>query len=94
MNYNGEGMLFYPGEDAGIDGPIASIRLKNLRDGMEDYEYFTLLEKAKGKEAVDGDRPHRRAHLGHVGPEPVSPARPARAHSPGDRGTVSLCQAG
>ena len=53
VNFNGEGMLFYPGEDAGIDGPIATIRLKNLRDGMEDYEYFTLLEKRKGKEAVD-----------------------------------------
>ena len=53
VNYNGEGLLFYPGEDAGIDGPIASIRLKNLRDGMEDYEYFVLLEKAKGKEIVD-----------------------------------------
>ncbi|MCL5281893.1 MAG: DUF4091 domain-containing protein [Planctomycetes bacterium] len=53
LNFNGEGMLFYPGEDAGIDGPVTTIRLKNLRDGMEDYEYFTLLEKRKGKEAVD-----------------------------------------
>jgi hypothetical protein len=54
IDFNGEGALFYPGEDAGIDGPVASIRLKNLRDGMEDYEYFVLLEKAKGKEAVEG----------------------------------------
>ncbi len=53
VNFNGEGMLFYPGEDAGVEGPITTIRLKNLRDGMEDYEYFTLLEKRKGKEAVD-----------------------------------------
>ncbi len=53
VNFNGEGMLFYPGEDAGIEGPITTIRLKNLRDGMEDYEYFMLLEKRKGKEAVD-----------------------------------------
>ncbi|MCU0914413.1 MAG: DUF4091 domain-containing protein [Planctomycetes bacterium] len=53
VNFNGEGMLFYPGEDAGIEGPVATIRLKNLRDGLEDYEYFTLLEKRKGKEAVD-----------------------------------------
>ncbi len=53
VNFNGEGMLFYPGEDAGIEGPVTTIRLKNLRDGMEDYEYFTLLEKRKGKEAVD-----------------------------------------
>ncbi len=28
------------------------MRLKNLRDGMEDYEYFSILEKASGKEAV------------------------------------------
>ena len=53
VNFNGEGMLFYPGEEAGIEGPITTIRLKNLRDGMEDYEYFTLLEKRKGKDAVD-----------------------------------------
>lgn len=52
VEFNGEGSLFYPGEEAGIEGPIASIRLKNLRDGMEDYEYFALLEKAKGKEAA------------------------------------------
>jgi glycosyl hydrolase family 123 len=53
LRYNGEGMLFYPGQDAGIEGPIASIRLKNLRDGMEDYEYFALLENLGGKEIVD-----------------------------------------
>ena len=51
--WNGEGALFYPGDAAGIDGPIASIRLKNLRDGMEDYEYFALLEQLGGVEAVD-----------------------------------------
>jgi hypothetical protein len=50
---NGEGSLFYPGDAAGIEGPVASIRLKNLRDGMEDYEYFTILEGLGGKEAVD-----------------------------------------
>ena len=53
IDFNGEGALFYPGEDAGIEGPIASIRLKNLRDGMEDYEYFVLLEHRRGREAVD-----------------------------------------
>ncbi len=40
----------YPGNDAGIEGPIASIRLKNLRDGMEDYEYFALLEGVGGED--------------------------------------------
>jgi hypothetical protein len=51
-HFNGGGHLFYPGVPCGIDGPVASIRLKNLRDGMEDYEYFALLEKHGGKDAV------------------------------------------
>lgn len=40
--FNGEGVLFYPGGDAGLDGPVASMRLKSLRDGLEDYEYLVL----------------------------------------------------
>jgi hypothetical protein len=51
-HWNGEGVLFYPGREAGIDGPIASVRLKNLRDGMEDYEYFVLLENLGGGDIV------------------------------------------
>ena len=51
-HYNGGGYLFYPGMPCGIDGPIASMRIKCLRDGMEDYEYFALLEKNAGKDAV------------------------------------------
>jgi len=51
-HYNGGGFLFYPGTPCGIDGPVCSMRLKNLRDGMEDYEYFALLEKLAGKEAA------------------------------------------
>jgi hypothetical protein len=31
--------LFYPGEN----GPLASLRLEVLRDGLEDYEYIQLL---------------------------------------------------
>ncbi len=41
--YNGEGSLFYPGLDAGFDGPVVSMRLKNIREGMEDYEYMQML---------------------------------------------------
>ncbi|MFI5394711.1 MAG: glycoside hydrolase domain-containing protein [Candidatus Binatia bacterium] len=42
--FNDSGMLVYPGNDVGyLNGPIASIRLKALRDGMEDYEYLKLL---------------------------------------------------
>ena len=46
---HGDGVLVYPG----IDGPIGSIRLANIRDGLEDYEYLWLLgEKTGDMEAV------------------------------------------
>ncbi|MCP4611245.1 MAG: DUF4091 domain-containing protein [Planctomycetes bacterium] len=51
-HYNGGGFLFYPGLSCGIDGPVTSIRLKNLRDGMEDYEYFAILERLNDKKTV------------------------------------------
>jgi hypothetical protein len=47
---NGDGTLFYPGTPAKIGGathvPVASIRLKMIREGMEDYEYLRLLSDA------------------------------------------------
>ena len=36
----GEGYMYYPGTDG---HPWPSVRLENWRDGMEDYEYLTLL---------------------------------------------------
>ena len=51
--YNGGGQLLYPGDEVGIEGPVASIRLKALRDGMEDYEYFALLEKRGEEQMVE-----------------------------------------
>jgi hypothetical protein len=53
--YNGEGFLFYPGVDAGFQGPVASIRLKVLREGMEDYLYFALLASLGGKDFADSE---------------------------------------
>lgn len=49
-NYsNGDGVLFYPGTDLvfpsesyGIDGPIASLRLKHWRRGIQDSDYLKL----------------------------------------------------
>ena len=38
---NANGSIMYPGED----GPVDSIRLEALRDGMEDYEYLYLLQQ-------------------------------------------------
>jgi hypothetical protein len=44
---NGDGTLFYPGTPGEIGGtshiPVASIRLKMIREGMEDYEYLKLV---------------------------------------------------
>lgn len=43
---NGDGTLFYPGGPRRVGGtrdiPIESLRLKHLRDGLEDYEYLSL----------------------------------------------------
>ncbi len=44
FNYPGEGMLIYPGAAAGVNGVVPSIRLKVLRDGIEDYEYIQVLK--------------------------------------------------
>jgi hypothetical protein len=44
--YNGEGLLLYPARDVGYDGFVPSLRLKALRDSIEDYEYMSILERA------------------------------------------------
>ncbi len=38
---NGDGSLLYPGPD----GPVASLRLENMRDGIEDLAYYKLLRE-------------------------------------------------
>ncbi len=50
---NGDGRFLYPprrsvetGQEAILDKPINSLRWENLRDGMEDYEYFWLFQRA------------------------------------------------
>jgi hypothetical protein len=54
---NGDGTLFYPGRPARIGGlsdiPIESIRLKLIREGLEDYEYLALLAKLGGQPIAD-----------------------------------------
>jgi hypothetical protein len=50
----GNGVLFYPGHllptigFPAVDGPIASLRMKALRRGLLDYEYFELLRQTGG----------------------------------------------
>jgi hypothetical protein len=48
-NFPGEGMLVYPGKPVGVQGVVPSMRLKWLRDGVEDYDYIQIL-KNLGKE--------------------------------------------
>ena len=50
---NGDGYLAYPGEGIGREEPVSTIRLAQVREGVEDYEYFVLLGNliAKGKTA-------------------------------------------
>jgi hypothetical protein len=43
-----DGVLLYPGRR----GILPSVRLANVRDGMEDYEYFALAEKRCGRARV------------------------------------------
>jgi hypothetical protein len=53
---NGDGTLFYPGVPEAIGGskhiPIESIRLKLIREGLEDYEYLVMLSKLAGPRTV------------------------------------------
>lgn len=51
--YNGEGMLLYPGTHAGLAGPVTSMRLKAIREGIEDYEYLAILAARVGRDAAD-----------------------------------------
>jgi hypothetical protein len=55
---NGDGVLLYPGqdvlhpeEDRGIDGPVATVQLANLRRGVQDHLYLTMARQL-GLEAV------------------------------------------
>jgi hypothetical protein len=43
--YNGEGSLVYPARAVGYDGIVSSLRLKALRDSIQDYEYLAILER-------------------------------------------------
>ena len=56
---NGDGTLFYPGTPARIGGtshvPLASLRLKMIREGQEDYEYLKALADAGDPAMADAE---------------------------------------
>ena len=47
---HGDGILLYPGRK----GVLPSIRLANVRDGVEDSEWLLMAERRAGREKVDG----------------------------------------
>jgi len=49
--YNGDGYLVYPGPGGSV---LASIRLENLRDGIEDYEMLALLRERAARAKAQG----------------------------------------
>jgi hypothetical protein len=52
---NGNALLVYsPGIVPNVDGPCPSIRLKTMRDGVQEYEYMRLLsDLGKDQNEVD-----------------------------------------
>lgn len=51
--HSGGDWLLWPGSEAGLDVPIGSIRLKQLRRGLQDYEYLWLLRQHDRPELAD-----------------------------------------
>ncbi len=58
---NGEGSLIYPGDHTktytgqpDVFGPVSSIRMELLREGIEDYEYLWMLKDLGDKEFAEG----------------------------------------
>jgi hypothetical protein len=63
---NGDGTLFYPGTPDRIGGtthiPIESLRLKAIRDGLEDYEFLSALaQHGAASVAIAEEASHRLA---------------------------------
>jgi len=57
---NGEGSVIYPGDytkrytgQPNVDGPVSSMRMELLRDGIEDYEYLWMLKAAGDEEFAE-----------------------------------------
>ena len=76
---NGDGRFIYPPQNAFngsttplIQGPIDSQRWEMLRDGIEDYEYFSILRQLlKGRKDLSKSEKERYESLLEV-PEGVS----------------------
>lgn len=74
---NGDGSLLYPAAPRHLSEPAASLRLKMIRDGVEDYEYCALLERRRGRAFVVREIGAVLADLTHFArsPEDISALR-------------------
>jgi hypothetical protein len=52
-NIRGDGSLMYPGKQVGIDGPVSSLRLEVIRDGLEDFDLLSLANRKLGAAETD-----------------------------------------
>ena len=49
----GDGCVVYHGALLGTEDPISTLRLEQIRDGVEDYEYLVMFEELYGEEMTD-----------------------------------------
>jgi len=50
-DFPGRASMIYQGEQVGLAGPVASMRLKAMRRGKQDYEYLWMLSQTKAGRA-------------------------------------------
>ncbi len=49
----GDGCLMHSGAEYGLYEPVSSLRLENIRDGIQDYQMLHMVEEMAGAEAAD-----------------------------------------
>ena len=51
--FQGEGSLVYPARAVGYEGIVPTVRLKALRDGIDDFEYLSIIERLGKRQAAE-----------------------------------------
>ena len=51
--FQGEGSLVYPARAVGYEGIVPTVRLKALRDGIDDFEYLAIIERLGKRQAAE-----------------------------------------
>lgn len=52
---NGEGYMFFPGGQYGLDKPVATLRIEAIRDGLEEYEVIYALKEKYAQLGLSAD---------------------------------------